>query len=129
MWFAGVDLQYLGVELRRQGPADARAGRPATRTRSTASGACTSTRPATSSSTGSCSRSFGVYARIENRDALVTLGSERIYVTKEMACTAGVRVVVNSHIVVKAEYLHNDEYGGITEFDNDVFTSSLVLSF
>ena len=31
--------------------------------------------------------------------------------------------------VVKAEYLHNDEYGGINEFDNDVATSSLVLLF
>ena len=46
-----------------------------------------------------------------------------------MACTGGVRVVVNSHMVVKAEYLHNDEYGGISEFDNDIFTSSMVLFF
>jgi len=72
---------------------------------------------------------FGIYARIENRDALVTLGSERIYVTKEWRVTAGVHVVVNSHIIVKGEYLHNDEYGGINEFDNDVATSSLVLAF
>ena len=43
--------------------------------------------------------------------------------------TAGVHVVVNSHIIVKGEYLHNDEYGGINEFDNDVATSSLVLAF
>jgi hypothetical protein len=72
---------------------------------------------------------FGIYARIENRDALVTLGSERIYVTKEWRVTGGVRVVVNSHLVLKGEYLHNDEYGGINEFDNDVVTSSLVLAF
>ena len=32
-------------------------------------------------------------------------------------------------MVLKAEYLHNREYGGIREFDNDVFTSSLVLAF
>jgi hypothetical protein len=72
---------------------------------------------------------FGIYARLENRDALVTLGSERIYVTKEWRVTGGVRVVVNPHIVVKGEYLHNDEYGGINEFDNDIATSSLVLFF
>jgi hypothetical protein len=72
---------------------------------------------------------FGIYARVENRDALVTLGSERIYVTKEWRVTAGIHVVVNSHIIVKGEYLHNDEYGGINEFDNDVVTSSLVLAF
>jgi len=72
---------------------------------------------------------FGIYARLENRDALVTLGNERIYVTKEWRVTAGFHVVVNPHMVVKAEYLHNDEYGGINEFDNDIATSSLVLFF
>jgi hypothetical protein len=72
---------------------------------------------------------FGIYARIENRDAIVTLGDERIYVTKERRVTSGVRVVVNSHMVVKGEYLHNEEYGGINEFDNDIATSSLVLFF
>ncbi len=72
---------------------------------------------------------LGVYGRIENRDALVTLGSERIYVTKEWRATGGVHVVVNSHMVVKAEYLHNGEYGGISQFSNDIFTSSMVLFF
>ena len=72
---------------------------------------------------------FGIYARAEFRDALVTLGMDRIYVTKEWRATGGVRVVVNPHMVVKAEYLHNDEYGGINEFDNDIATSSLVLFF
>ena len=72
---------------------------------------------------------FGIYARAEFRDALVTLGTDRIYVTKEWRATGGVRVVVNPHLVVKGEYLHNDEYGGINEFDNDVATSSLVLFF
>jgi hypothetical protein len=32
-------------------------------------------------------------------------------------------------MVVKAEYLHNEEYGGIAGFDNDVATSSMVLAF
>ena len=43
--------------------------------------------------------------------------------------TGGVRVVFNPHIVLKAEYLHNLEYGGIAQIDNDVATSSLVLAF
>ena len=60
---------------------------------------------------------------------IVTLGTERIYVTKQARFTGGFRVVVNPHMVIKAEYLHNEEYGGITEFDNDVATSSLVLAF
>jgi hypothetical protein len=33
------------------------------------------------------------------------------------------------HVVLKAEYLHNDEYGHIHDFSNDIFTSSLVLAF
>jgi hypothetical protein len=32
-------------------------------------------------------------------------------------------------VVLKAEYLHNREFGGIREFMNDVFTSSLVLAY
>ena len=43
--------------------------------------------------------------------------------------TAGVRAVVNEHVVVKAEYLHNGEYGGIPQIPNDVFTSSLLLTY
>jgi hypothetical protein len=37
--------------------------------------------------------------------------------------------VFSPHIVLKAEYLNNREYGGINEFKNDIFTSSLVLSY
>jgi hypothetical protein len=32
-------------------------------------------------------------------------------------------------MMVKVEYLHNQEYGGIPEFTNDIFTSSLVLAY
>jgi len=72
---------------------------------------------------------FGLIIRGEFRDAVVTLGSERIYITKEARFTGGFRVVINPHTIVKAEYLHNEEYGGIAEFDNDIATSSLVLAF
>ena len=72
---------------------------------------------------------FGFIVRGDMRDAMVTLGTDRLYLTKQRRVTAGFRVVINPHTVVKLEYLHNDEYGGITEFDNDVVTSSLVLAF
>ena len=72
---------------------------------------------------------FGFIVRGDMRDAMVTLGTDRLYLTKQRRVTAGFRFVINPHTVVKLEYLHNDEYGGITEFDNDVATSSLVLAF
>jgi hypothetical protein len=78
----------------------------------------------------------GFLLRGEVRDADIWLGdpnspggAERLYITREWRVTAGVRVVVNQHIAVKAEYLHNGEYGGIPQIPNDVFTSSLVLSY
>jgi hypothetical protein len=81
---------------------------------------------------------LGVYGRGDLRDALVWLGnpdsltrlaSDRLYITKSWRATAGVRAVINEHIVLKAEYLHNGEYGRIPEIANDVFTSSLLLIY
>ncbi|HVV53539.1 MAG TPA: hypothetical protein VHO06_28035, partial [Polyangia bacterium] len=79
---------------------------------------------------------LGLLARGDVRDADVWLGNasslagaSRLYITREWRATGGVRVVVNEHIVAKAEYLHNGEYGGIPQIPNDVFTSSLVLSY
>ena len=79
---------------------------------------------------------FGFLARGEVRDADVWLGDaasltggERLYITRAWRATAGVRVVVNQHIAAKAEYLHNGEYGGIPQIPDDVFTTSLVLSY
>jgi len=79
---------------------------------------------------------FGILARGEFRDALVWLGNpaaaegaERIYVTKVWRATAGLRYAPNEHATLKAEYLHNGEYGGIPDIRDDVFTSSLILSF
>ena len=72
---------------------------------------------------------LGFLARAGLRDAIVTLANERLYLTKSMRFTGGIRAVVNSHMALKAEYLHNREFGGIMQFDNDVVTSSLVLSY
>lgn len=71
----------------------------------------------------------GLMARAEARDAIVTLGLERAYITKSARLTGGLRLVLSSNIVLKAEYLNNREYGGIRSFKNDVFTSSLVLAY
>ncbi len=79
---------------------------------------------------------LGFLLRGEVRDADIWLGdpnslggAERLYITREWRLTAGVRVVVNQHIAIKGEYLHNGEYGGIPQIPNDVLTSSLVLSY
>jgi hypothetical protein len=80
---------------------------------------------------------LGLYGRGELRDAVVWLGnpdavvtaSDRLYITKSWRAVGGVRAVINEHIVLKAEYLHNGEYGQIPEISNDVFTSSLVLIY
>jgi hypothetical protein len=82
---------------------------------------------------------FGVMGRAALRDAIVTLGDPaayqsvtdqtRIYITKQIQYTVGARVVFNPHIIAKLEYLHNQEYGGVPSFLDDIFTSSLVLGF
>ncbi|HXU81660.1 MAG TPA: outer membrane beta-barrel protein [Polyangia bacterium] len=73
--------------------------------------------------------SLGVYGRGEYRDADVWLGTERYYRTRSWRATVGARWVFTERAVVKAEYLHNGEYGNLPQVPNDVFTSSLVLSY
>jgi hypothetical protein len=79
---------------------------------------------------------FGLLVRGDLRDALVWLGdpsltegADRLYVTKSWRLTAGMRAVITERIIAKAEYLHNGEYGGVPMIRNDVFTTSLVLSY
>ena len=73
--------------------------------------------------------SFGSMARLEYRNAFVWLGSERAYLTRSWRATVGVRWVLSARAMVRAEYLRNGEYGGVPGIRNDVFTSSLVLSY
>jgi hypothetical protein len=73
--------------------------------------------------------SFGMLGRGEYRDAFVWLSDQRAYVTKSWRATLGLRWVLTPRAVVKAEYLHNGEYGGIPTIANDILTSSLVMGF
>ncbi|HEY6475259.1 MAG TPA: hypothetical protein VI456_01685 [Polyangia bacterium] len=79
---------------------------------------------------------FGLIGRIEYRDAFIWLGdpnapggggANRAYLTKGWRATGGVHVNFTDRIILKAEYLHNGEYGGVPQIRDDVFTSSLVL--
>ena len=72
---------------------------------------------------------LGVLLRGEFRDALVWLADERAYLTKSFRATVGIRAVINAHLVAKAEYLFNGEFGGVPSIPNDIFTSSLVCTF
>ena len=77
---------------------------------------------------------IGLLGRGEFRDAFVWLGdslsdpgANRAYLTKSWRATGGCRIVFSERVVLKAEYLHNGEYGGIPQIPNDVFTSSIVF--
>ena len=58
-----------------------------------------------------------------------TTTADRLYVTKSWRVTAGIRAVITERLVAKVEYLHNGEYGGVPSIPNDVFTSSVVMSY
>jgi len=71
----------------------------------------------------------GVYGRAEFRDAHVAEGVQRLYITKGWRAVGGVRLTINPHAIVKAEYLHNGQYGGLPSIPADVFTISAVFAF
>ena len=126
MRFWGVDLQYLGTNFTfkgqfMRGKAPGRAAEGVWMLDLDNSGYL--------EATWMFLPNLGVLGRAALRDAIVALAADRIYITKTMQFTGGVRVVFNEHIALKAEYLHNLEYDGVEAFDNDIATSSLVLSF
>lgn len=126
MWFQGVDLQFLGVgyALKAQIMRGGAPGRPEEGVWGL------DLKPSGYvEAIWQFLPMLGVIGRAELRDAIVTLGTDRIYITKERRFTGGLHLVLSPHVIVKAEYLFNQEYGGIREFRNDVFTSSLVLAF
>ena len=73
--------------------------------------------------------SLGVVGRGGLRDAFVWLGDQRAYLTKSWRATLGLRWVLTTRAVFKAEFLKNVEYGGVPYVPNDVFTTSLVMGF
>jgi hypothetical protein len=73
--------------------------------------------------------SFGVIGRMEYRHAFVWLATERAYLTRSWRATAGARWVWNERATLRGEYLRNGEYGGVPSIRNDIFTTSLVLSY
>jgi hypothetical protein len=72
---------------------------------------------------------LGVLGRAAVRDAEVILGQDRIYITRSMQFSGGLRLVFNPHAMLKLEYNHNREYDGVDQIKNDIATSSLVLHF
>ncbi|HWO24948.1 MAG TPA: hypothetical protein VNO30_39675 [Kofleriaceae bacterium] len=72
---------------------------------------------------------IGLLGRAEFRDAQVQQGMERLYITKNWRATAGLRLIFNPNAIIKAEYSHNGEYGGLPSIPDDVVTTSAVMAF
>lgn len=66
------------------------------------------------------------YVRSDYRDALHRNGASFVYHSELIRGTGGVKFDLGTSVMVKAEYTYNRELGPIPQFDNDVFTSSLV---
>jgi hypothetical protein len=69
------------------------------------------------------------YLRADWRDALHSAGASFVYISELMRVTAGIRLTINEHVIVKGEYTLNRELGRIPQFANDVVTSSLVVKY
>ena len=126
MWFVGADMQYLGTNfaLKGQWMRGRSPGRPDDLTWGLELG-----------DSGYLELDWmflpylGAIVRGGLRDAFVDLTNERAYLTKGIRITGGLRAVFGPGMVLKVEYLHNREYGGIAEFTNDIVTTSLVASY
>jgi hypothetical protein len=69
------------------------------------------------------------YLRVDWRDALHRKGASFVYISDLGRLTPGIRLSLTQNLLLKAEYTLNRELGGIRQFDNDVFTSSLVVTY
>ena len=72
---------------------------------------------------------LGLLARGELRDALVSLTTERIYVTKSWRAVLGIHLTISPQVVLKLEGVYNGEYGPVPSIPNSLVTSSLVLMY
>ena len=69
------------------------------------------------------------YIRVDWRDALHRKGASFVYISELWRATPGIRLALTANLILKLEYTFNRELGGIPQFDNDVFTSSLVVTY
>ena len=69
------------------------------------------------------------YARLDWRDALHRSGRSFVYISALLRATAGARLELGTHVIIKAEYTLNRELGRIPQFPNDVLTTSLVVTY
>ncbi len=72
---------------------------------------------------------LGLITRAEFRDADVWQGMERFYITRNWRAVGGFRLSLSPNALVKAEYLHNGEYGGVPSIPDDLVTTSAVFAF
>lgn len=72
---------------------------------------------------------IGVFGRAEFRDAEITMGMQRLYLTKNWRAVSGVRLALHPNAIVKAEFTHNGEYGDMPSIADDVITTSAVVAF
>ncbi len=69
------------------------------------------------------------FVRVDWREALHTSGASFVYVSEVLRITAGLRLEIDQHFLVKAEYIVNLELNRIPQFDDNVLTTSVVVRY
>lgn len=69
------------------------------------------------------------YLRVDGRSAVHLSGASFVYVSKLIRTTIGARIEPFRNLLVKFEYTFNTELDPVPQIQNDVFTSSAVVSF
>ena len=69
------------------------------------------------------------YVRVDWRDATHRAVQSYVYVSDLMRVTGGLRFDIGQWVIIKAEYTYIKELGRIPQFNDDVFTSSLVVKY
>jgi hypothetical protein len=72
---------------------------------------------------------FEPYLRADWRRALHRAGASFVYISDLARATVGARLELDPAVVLKAEYVWNQELGRIPSFPNDVIVSSLVVRY
>jgi hypothetical protein len=72
---------------------------------------------------------LGVLARYEQRHAIQRKAQDFVYLIDIQRVVAGIRFDPVAQVTLKLEYVFNLELDPLPSFDNDVFTSSMVIAF